>query len=76
MTSCRASSGVLDNPPADDGKTPPYHLYNIGNNNSENLMDFIGLVEESLGRKATYDFHPMQPRRRQGNLRRYRRHPA
>ncbi|MBI3446581.1 MAG: NAD-dependent epimerase/dehydratase family protein [Magnetospirillum sp.] len=53
--------GVLDNPPADNGVTPPYHLYNIGNNNSEKLMDFIGLVEESLGRKATYDFHPMQP---------------
>ncbi|BAE50963.1 NAD-dependent epimerase/dehydratase family protein [Paramagnetospirillum magneticum] len=53
--------GVLDNPPADDGKAPPYRLYNIGNNNSEKLMDFIGLVESSLGRKATYDFHPMQP---------------
>jgi len=53
--------GVLDNPPADDGKAPPYRLYNIGNNNSEQLMDFIGLVENSLGRKATYDFHPMQP---------------
>ncbi|CUW39983.1 putative UDP-glucose epimerase, containing with NAD(P)-binding domain [Magnetospirillum sp. XM-1] len=53
--------GVLDNPPADDGKTPPCRLYNIGNNNSERLMDFIGLVESSLGRKATYDFHPMQP---------------
>jgi UDP-glucuronate 4-epimerase len=53
--------GVLDNPPADDGKAPPYRLYNIGNNNSEHLMDFIGLVESALGRKATYDFHPMQP---------------
>ncbi|WP_096702194.1 NAD-dependent epimerase/dehydratase family protein [Magnetospirillum sp. 15-1] len=53
--------GVLDNPPADDGKTPPYRLYNIGNNNSERLMDFIGLVESSLGRKATCDFQPMQP---------------
>jgi UDP-glucuronate 4-epimerase len=53
--------GVLDNPPGDDGKTPPYRLYNIGNNNSERLMDFIALVESALGRKATYDFHPMQP---------------
>ncbi|KIL98605.1 UDP-glucose 4-epimerase [Paramagnetospirillum magnetotacticum MS-1] len=53
--------GVLDNPPADDGQAPPYRLYNIGNNNSEKLMDFIGLVESSLGRKASYDFHPMQP---------------
>ncbi|EME68557.1 nucleoside-diphosphate-sugar epimerase [Paramagnetospirillum caucaseum] len=53
--------GVLDNPPADDGKAPPCRLYNIGNNNSEKLMDFIGLVESALGRKAAYDFQPMQP---------------
>ena len=53
--------GVLDNPPKDDGVKPPYHLYNIGNNNSENLMDFIGLIETQLGRKATYEFLPMQP---------------
>ncbi|OAN56034.1 protein CapI [Paramagnetospirillum marisnigri] len=53
--------GVLDNPPADDGVSPPYHLYNIGNNRSERLMDFIGLVETSLGRKAIYQFEPMQP---------------
>ncbi|CAA7613583.1 NAD-dependent epimerase/dehydratase family protein [Magnetospirillum sp. UT-4] len=53
--------GVLDNPPGDDGKAPPYHLYNIGNNNSESLMDFIGLIEQCLGRKADYQFEPMQP---------------
>jgi UDP-glucuronate 4-epimerase len=53
--------GVLDNPPPDDGVTPPYRLYNIGNNRSEQLMDFIGLVEESLGKKAIYEFQPMQP---------------
>ncbi|MGE5504571.1 MAG: SDR family NAD(P)-dependent oxidoreductase [Actinomycetota bacterium] len=53
--------GVLDNPPKDDGAKPPYHLYNIGNNNSERLMDFIGLIEESLGKKAQYQFEPMQP---------------
>lgn len=53
--------GVLDNPPADDGQLPPYRLYNIGNNKSERLMDFIGLIEEALGRKANYQFEPMQP---------------
>lgn len=53
--------GVLDNPPPDDGKAPPYRVYNIGNNNSESLMDYIGLIEKSLGRKATYEFLPMQP---------------
>ncbi|WP_173982906.1 SDR family NAD(P)-dependent oxidoreductase [Magnetospirillum sp. SS-4] len=52
--------GVLDNPPVDDGVKPPCHLYNIGNNKSEQLMDFIGLIEESLGRKAVYAFEPMQ----------------
>ncbi|MGE5516996.1 MAG: SDR family NAD(P)-dependent oxidoreductase [Bacteroidota bacterium] len=53
--------GVLDNPMADDGVTPPARVYNIGNNRSEKLMDFIGLVEQSLGRKAEYQFQPMQP---------------
>ncbi len=53
--------GVLDNPPADDGSKPPYNLYNIGNNRSERLMDFIGLIETSLGKKAVYQFEPMQP---------------
>jgi UDP-glucuronate 4-epimerase len=53
--------GVLDNPPVDGGTLPPYRLYNIGNNNSESLMDFIGLIEQCLGRKATYQFEPMQP---------------
>ncbi|MBI5162812.1 MAG: GDP-mannose 4,6-dehydratase [Magnetospirillum sp.] len=53
--------GVLDNPPPDTGTTPPARLYNIGNNNSESLMDFIGLIETCLGAKATYRFEPMQP---------------
>ncbi|MEO0036157.1 MAG: hypothetical protein RLZZ501_2180, partial [Pseudomonadota bacterium] len=53
--------GVLDNPPADDGVSPPCRVYNIGNHRSEKLMDFIGLVEDSLGRKATILFEPMQP---------------
>ncbi len=52
--------GVHDNPMADDGIAPPARVYNIGNNRSEKLMDFIGLVEQSLGRKAEYKFEPMQ----------------
>lgn len=53
--------GVLDAPPvAKDGK-PPYHLYNIGNNRSERLMDYIALIEQTLGVKAEYQFEPMQP---------------
>jgi UDP-glucuronate 4-epimerase len=53
--------GVLDNPPKDDGKAPPYRLYNIGNHRSERLMDFIALIEQSLGRKAECQFLPLQP---------------
>ena len=53
--------GVLDNAPKDDGQTPPCKLYNIGNSNSEQLMDYIGLIEQSLGKKAVYQFEPMQP---------------
>jgi UDP-glucuronate 4-epimerase len=49
----------LDKPPSDDG-APPCRLYNIGNNKSENLMDFIAEVEKALGKKAEIDFHPMQ----------------
>ncbi|MFT3950704.1 MAG: NAD-dependent epimerase/dehydratase family protein [Oscillospiraceae bacterium] len=51
--------------------TPPYKLYNIGNSNPENLLDFITILQEELV-KATilpddYDFQlhkklvPMQP---------------
>ena len=52
--------GVLDNPPGDDGVAPPYRVYNIGNHRSERLMDFIALIEQSLGRKAELRFEPMQ----------------
>ncbi len=52
---------AIDNAPADDGSAPPYRLYNIGNNRSEHLMRYIELIEESLGRKAQYEFLPMQP---------------
>jgi UDP-glucuronate 4-epimerase len=52
--------GVLDNPAVDDGTTPPAKIYNIGNTRSEKLMDFVSLVEQCLGRKAEYQFAPMQ----------------
>jgi len=49
----------LDKPPYDDG-APPYRLYNIGNNKSENLMDFISELEKALGKKAEINFQSMQ----------------
>jgi len=62
---------VIDNPPAgnvqwsgnqpDTASSPaPYKLYNIGNNNSVQLMDFIKNIERKLGRKAVKNMLPMQ----------------
>ena len=59
-------SGVLaclDRPPSDgpENSGRPHAVYNIGNNRSEDLMVFIGLIEKALGIKAEIDFQPMQP---------------
>ena len=50
---------------------PPYSVYNIGNSNPENLLDFVNILQEELVRagvlRADYDFDahkelvPMQP---------------
>ena len=39
----------------------PYRIYNIGNNNPVELMKFIGVLEDCLGRKAKKNLLPMQP---------------
>jgi UDP-glucuronate 4-epimerase len=39
----------------------PYRLYNIGNNNPVELMRFIEVLEECLGKKAKKNFLPLQP---------------
>ncbi|MEO8367665.1 MAG: NAD-dependent epimerase [Candidatus Solibacter sp.] len=49
---------VLDRAPAD---TPPYRLYNIGNNQPVELTYFIDVLEACLGRKAERRLLPMQP---------------
>ncbi len=41
--------------------TTPYKIYNIGNNKPINILDFINVLEEKLGRKAKKIFLPMQP---------------
>jgi len=62
---------VLDKVPAPDpswnGDRPdsatsyaPYRLYNIGNNNAVELMDFIETLESCLGKKAKMNLLPMQ----------------
>lgn len=58
--------------PGEDGlPIPPYALYNIGNNQPENLLDFVQILSEELVRAGVlpedYDFEahkqlvPMQP---------------
>jgi len=44
----------------DDLPVPPYKVYNIGNNNPENLLDFVTILQEELIRAGVlskdYDF--------------------
>ncbi len=54
--------------PGWDGKAPdsatsyaPYKLYNIGNNNPVELIRFIEVLEDSLGKKAKKNLLPIQP---------------
>ncbi|MBF0567297.1 MAG: NAD-dependent epimerase [Nitrospirae bacterium] len=53
--------------PAWDGKHPdpsssyaPYKLYNIGNNKPVGLLNFIEIIEDTLGRKSRKNLLPMQ----------------
>lgn len=39
----------------------PYRVYNIGNHQPVELMDFIRILEDALGREAHKNFLPMQP---------------
>jgi len=39
----------------------PYAIYNIGNGNPENLMDYIQALEAALGKKAVMEMLPAQP---------------
>ncbi len=38
----------------------PYSLFNIGNNSPVELLDFISIIEQKLGRKAILNLLPMQ----------------
>src|SRR5690606_1297625 len=40
----------------------PYRLYNIGNHRPVELLRYIEVIEEALGRKATLKLLPLQPR--------------
>lgn len=38
----------------------PYKIYNIGNNTPVKLMDFIRILEKTIGRKADIEYLPIQ----------------
>ena len=62
---------VLDRVPAIDlgagastagaSRTAPYRLYNIGSNNPVELLRYIEVLEDALGRKAEKRLLPLQP---------------
>ncbi len=41
--------------------TCPYRLYNIGNHTPVDLLHFIEVIEQAVGKKAVRNFLPMQP---------------
>ena len=47
--------------PSPSSSWAPYKIFNIGNSNPINLMDFITTIEEMIGRKAKKEFLDMQP---------------
>lgn len=68
----RVMKGAPEKATGEDGlPIPPYAVYNIGNSNPENLLDFVTILQEELIRAevlpADYDFEahkklvPMQP---------------
>jgi UDP-glucuronate 4-epimerase len=57
-------SGVVDTSDAyarPSASAAPFRLYNIGNSQPVELLEYIRLVEEATGRKAKVDLQPMQP---------------
>jgi UDP-glucuronate 4-epimerase len=49
---------VLDAPPESE---TPYRILNVGSHAPVALLDFIAVIENALGRKATLELLPMQP---------------
>jgi len=47
--------------PDSAASSAPWRVYNIGNNNPVNLMDYISALEEALGKEAKKEFLPIQP---------------
>lgn len=49
----------LTSPPPNTG--PLHRIYNLGNNRSESLLDFVQVLEHIIGKKAQIVLQPMQP---------------
>ena len=43
-----------------NSSTAPFRIFNIGNNSSIELEEFIGILEETIGIKAIKNYMPMQ----------------
>ncbi len=52
---------TLDTPLAATQDNVPHRVFNLGNSHPEKLTDFISVLENALGKKAIYDFQPIQP---------------
>ncbi|MDT2759592.1 NAD-dependent epimerase [Enterococcus xiangfangensis] len=62
---------LIDNPPTTDpdwteengssSSWAPYKIYNIGNNHPIELMRFVNILEEKIGKEVAKEFHAMQP---------------
>ena len=46
--------------PKPDASSAPFRVYNIGNNTSVNLLEFIKTIEKHLGKEAKKEMLPMQ----------------
>src|SRR5580698_9618527 len=57
----QGNPGWRDNAPDPATGTAPWKIYNIGNNNPEQLMHVVLLLEREFGREAIKEMLPMQP---------------
>jgi UDP-glucuronate 4-epimerase len=51
---------ALDRPPAAAAGESRHKVYNLGGNRTERLMDYIGIIEQALGREAEKVMLPLQ----------------
>ena len=50
-----------ENAPEPSTSFAPHRIFNVGSNNPTNILNFIELLESSLGVKAVKKMKPMQP---------------